>query len=107
MKTATRLTSSVLMFGTVVSAACFLIALGLVLVGRPQSVGTVDPPSIIGAVLEPRPWGWATLGVLTVIVTPALGLLATAVEFRGGRSAWVALLVVGILGVSVAVALIR
>ncbi len=55
----------------------------------------------------PEPWGWATLGVVIVIVTPAVGLVATLLEYRGRREAWLALGVLGILAVSLAVALLR
>ena len=102
-----RLTSRVLTVGAIVSAACLAFALVLELLGRPRTPGDLlDVTSIASAMAELRPWGWATLGVLTVIATPPLGLLATALELRG-RQALLALAVLAILAVSVAIALFR
>jgi hypothetical protein len=90
--------------GTAVSAACFVVALALDLAGRDGATG--DPSDLAGlarSVAALEPWGWATLGTLAVILTPAVGLLATAVEYRrvaDRRTALTAVVVLGVLGVS-------
>jgi uncharacterized membrane protein len=86
-----------------------VVALILDLVGR---TGVHGDPSDLGALVRSvwslEPWGWATLGTLAVIVTPAVGLLATMLEYRSvadRRTALLAALVLGILGVSLVLAL--
>ncbi len=94
--------------GALASAACLLTAVVLGLLGRPATAGdTLDLASVISALVEMRPWGWATVGVLMVIVTPAVGLVATALEYGGRRESLLALGVLAILGVSLAIALLR
>jgi hypothetical protein len=103
-----RGTSRVLNAGALLSAACLVVALGLQLVGRPVVPGDqLDAAAVARALLDLEPWGWATLGVVLVIVTPAVGLVATAFEYRGRREAWLAAGVLGILGLSLAIALLR
>lgn len=103
-----RATSVVLSSGALFSAATLSVALLLELVGRPTTAGDPrDVGSLVAALVDFRPWGWATLGVISVIATPAAGLVATAVEYAGRREALLALAVMGILAVSLAVALLR
>ena len=108
MRVDSRATRTVLTAGAVVSAACFVVAIVLEFLGRSTASGDpLDVSAIVDSVVGLRPWGWATLGVLAVIITPAAGLMATAREFRGTREALLALVVLGILGVSLIVALVR
>lgn len=103
-----RGTSATLMVGTLVSATCFLVALGLEVMGRPAVTGdTLDFATVVDALLEPRPWGWATLGVICVIATPAAALVATALEYRRRRESLLVAVVLGILALSLAIALVR
>lgn len=103
-----RGTSAVLVAGTLASAACFLVALGLEVMGRPTAQGdALDFATVVGAALEPRPWGWATLGVMCVIATPAAALLATLLEYRRHREWLLAAAVLGILALSLVIALVR
>lgn len=104
----TRATSAALTIGSLISAGCFLVAIALEILGRPTAAGDVlDLSTVLSSMTVPEPWGWATLGVVIVIVTPAVGLVATLLEYRGRREAWLALGVLGILAVSLAVALLR
>jgi len=104
----TRATSATLTLGSLASAFCFLVAIVLEVLGRPTTAGSmVDVAAIARSLTAPEPWGWATLGVIVVIVTPAAGLIATLFEYRGRREAWLALGVLGILAVSLGVALVR
>ena len=106
----TTSTERVLNAGSLVSGACFLVALVLVFLGRSAGAGDpLDPGGLVRALVELRPWGWAALGVLTMIATPAVGLIATAAELRStdSKSALFAVLVLGVLFVGLALALVR
>ncbi len=104
----TRATSAVLTIGSLISAGCFMVAIALEVLGRPTTAPNVlDLTAVISSMAVPEPWGWATLGVVIVIVTPAVGLLTTVLEYRGRREAWLALGVLGILALSLGVALLR
>ncbi|MFO1540078.1 MAG: DUF1634 domain-containing protein [Chloroflexota bacterium] len=106
-----RATRAVLRAGTIVSAAAFAGALALRIAGRPTGDGdALDPGAVLAAIIALDPWGWATLGVFAVIVTPVLAIAATGHEHRVAgdrRTALLALAVLGVLGLSLAVALLR
>lgn len=103
-----RYTSLVLTAGTVISAVCFLVSIGLELLGRvPGQLDVISLSSIAWALLELRPEGWASAGVVVVIATPAISLVATAVEYRGRFEAWLALAVLLVLALSLALAVLR
>ena len=105
-----RLTALVLDAGSLVSASFFLVGVVLDTIGRPDGEPEpLDPEAILAAVAGLEAWGWSTLGVVALIATPALGLVATALEYRSleRRSSLLALLVLGVLGASLAVALVR
>jgi uncharacterized membrane protein len=103
-----RATQLVLTLGALSSAACLLMAIVLELLGRPTAGGDpLDIGSLVAAVVDLRPWGWATIGVITVIATPIVGLVATAIEYAGRRESILALAVLGILGLSLFIALLR
>ena len=86
-----RATSTTLTAGTLVSAALFVAGLA-------AAAARLDEPSRL----------LATAGVITLLATPVFGLVVTAVELRPlqPRSAVLALLVIGVLGVATAVALV-
>jgi uncharacterized membrane protein len=103
-----RATSAVLTGGSLISAFCFLVALVLEILGRSTAQGNMlDASAVLRSMTVPEPWGWATIGVAVVIITPAGGLVATLLEYRGRREAWLALGVLGILALSLVVALLR
>ena len=57
-----------------------------------------------------EPWAWAGLGTLAVVATPALGLTATAYEYASvsdRRTVLMALTVLGVLAVSLVIAILR
>ncbi len=106
-----RLTSALLSLGVAVSAACFVLAGVAELLGfdRRQADMT-DLAALVAGLLALDPWALATAGTYVVIVTPALGLLATAWEYAGiadRRSVLLAVAVLGVLAVSVVVAIER
>lgn len=104
----TRATSAVLTGGSLLSAFCFVVALILEILGRSTTQGNVlDASAVLRSMTVPEPWGWATIGVVIVIITPAAGLVATLLEYRGRREAWLALGVLAILALSLGVALLR
>ena len=85
-----RWTSALLLGGTVISALCFGAGFVLGLVGLPP----------VGAALS-------NVGVVTILVTPAVALVATAAELRKAQpqAAWLAVGVLAVLAVAVGVAL--
>lgn len=88
-------TARVLAAGTLISAVCFVVGFVLNLVGADASA--TGPGR-----------DWSNAGVITLLATPAAGLVATALELRHvqPRSAALALAVLGILAIAVAVALL-
>lgn len=104
-----RATARVLTAGTMLSAACFLVGTALAVIGRPTE--TLDPRRldlIASSAMSLQPAGWSMLGVLLVLVTPALALLVTYVEMRTlqPRAALAALGVLGILGAATVIAVV-
>ncbi len=103
-------TSRLLVGGTLLSVACLLVGLLLTLAG---AGGEMSDPRRLDLVLEAalalEPWGWSMLGVLVLLMTPAAGLLASAVELRRDqpRTALVALVVLAVLVSAAAAALAR
>jgi hypothetical protein len=96
--------------GVVASAACFGIAIALELLGRSADGDTItDPRAIADAIAALRPWGFAAVGSLLVIATPALALVGTAWEYASRQEravAATALLVLAVLAASLAIALL-
>lgn len=103
-------TRRILVTGTVLSAACFLVALALDLMGRPATGGRLlDPGALAASLLALESGAWAGLGTLTIIATPPVALVTTLLEYRraGDRAAVLAASVVlGILALSLALALL-
>jgi hypothetical protein len=85
-----RWTSRLLLGGTLVSAVCFAVGFGLGLIGLVP----------IGALLS-------NVGVLTILATPAVALISTALELRKGQpqASLLAVGVLAVLAVAVGVAL--
>jgi hypothetical protein len=85
-----RWSSALLLGGTLTSAICFAAGFVLGLIGLPPA----------GAVLS-------NIGVVTILATPAVALVATALELRKPQpqAAWLAVGVLVVLAVAVAVAL--
>ncbi|HUG48462.1 MAG TPA: hypothetical protein VMP67_08630 [Candidatus Limnocylindria bacterium] len=86
-------TSRVLLAGTLLSAALFVLGLAL---------------SLLDAALLMQPEGWSSLGVAALLLTPPASLLATAIETRRAEpaTALLALVVLAILGLAAGFALI-
>jgi len=84
------MTTTVLSLGALASAVSFVLAIALELIAAP-----------IG------PQQAATVGVIIVIATPAVSLVATALEYRGHKEAIVAMAVLGVLSLSLIIALTR
>lgn len=95
-----RWTAAVLTLGTVLSATCFVVGFALTVLGG--GAASEDPRRlelVWRAAIELRPWGWSMLGVLSIMATPAAGLVASALEMRRlqPRAAVLALVVLAIL----------
>jgi uncharacterized membrane protein len=93
----------------VVSVACFAVALALEFLERPTGGGeALDLGAVVASALAFERWGWATLGLFAVIVSPVAAMVATAAEYAlaGDRRTFLtALLVLAVLGVSLVVSL--
>ncbi|HSH21951.1 MAG TPA: DUF1634 domain-containing protein [Candidatus Caenarcaniphilales bacterium] len=101
-------TSMALSLGTLASATCFVVGFALGLLGREgQSVDPLRADLVLGSALQLYGWGWSTLGVVLLLITPAVGLVVTFLEMRQvqRRTAYLALGVLAILVVATAVAL--
>ena len=111
MPARSRWTSTTLTAGAVSSGACLGVAILLELLGRPRGVGQMtDVAAVARSVAALESWGWSALGVAVMIGTPAVALVATALEYAAAhdrRTAWTAVAVLGVLGISLAVALLR
>lgn len=106
-----RLTSLALTIGVLVASACFIVAGLAELGGVPTGSGELrDPAALVAGLVTFTPWAWAGLGILAVLVTPAVGLVVTAFEYLSisdRRSASLALVVLLIVAGSAVVALLR
>ena len=111
MPARSRWTSTTLTAGAVISGACLVVAILLELLGRPRGAGQMtDVAAVARSVAALESWGWSALGVAVMIGTPAVALVATALEYAAAhdrRTAWTAVAVLGVLGISLAVALLR
>ncbi len=106
-----RLTSAVLSLGVAVSAACFVLAGVAEFLGMTRREASMtDFSALLDGSLALDPWALASLGCYAVVVTPAIGLLATAWEYASiadRRATFLALAVLAILAVSVVVAAVH
>jgi uncharacterized membrane protein len=105
-----RWTSAVLVGGTLLSVGCLVVGLLLTLLGG-AGTQTEDPRRlelVLRSAVELQPWGWSMLGVLTLLATPAAGLVASALELRRTepRTALVALVVLAVLVAAAGAALV-
>jgi uncharacterized membrane protein len=93
--------------GVGLSAICFLVAGVAELLGLPARSGSVrDVDAVAAGLGAADPWAWATLGILVVIATPAVALLATAIEYLRVSEHGTALMAVTVLLVLVVSALL-
>lgn len=95
-------------FGSLGAAVCLAIAIGVRVLGAPLGGdGPVPGAGLPQGLVELRAAAWATLGVLILLATPPLGLLATALELRRASPAvaGLALAVLAVLAASLALAL--
>jgi uncharacterized membrane protein len=106
-----RLTSAALSLGVALSAACFVLAGVAELLGMTRREASMtDVSALLDGLRALDPWALASLGCYAVVVTPAIGLLATAWEYASiadRRATILALAVLGILAVSVVVAAVH
>lgn len=106
-----RWTAATLTAGVIGSAVCFLIAGAAELLGADTGSGEMtDVGALVVGLAELTPWAWASLGTLAVVLSPALGLLATAYEFAtvsDRRTVLLALTVLTILVMSASIAFMR
>lgn len=84
-------TSRVLFFGTLVSALAFSVGLGLTVVDAAAAAAIA-----------------ANVGTVTLLATPAVGLVVSALELRTSQrqTAWLAVGVLALLAIAVVVALL-
>jgi hypothetical protein len=105
-----RVTGLTLTAGTLLGAACFVIALLSDLAGIGSGATWAgDARAYLSALADLDAEAWAALGSALIIATPAVGLVVTAAEFRsiGDRRAVVfALAVLAILATSLLIALL-
>jgi hypothetical protein len=110
-RTGSRATRIVLTGGALISGCCFAIAILLEMFGATRGTGRLtDLAGIAASAARLEAWGWSSLGVVVIVATPAIALVATALEYaraHDGRTAWTAVAVLGVLGVSLVVALVR
>jgi uncharacterized membrane protein len=102
-----RATARALTVGSTVSFVAFAIAFVADLAdgAAPHVLG----PLTLEALVRADPEAWALVGVLLLFATPVAGLLATVAEYHRHerQMSFVALGVLGLLAVSVAIALFR
>jgi uncharacterized membrane protein len=101
----------VLSLGVAVSAACFVLAGVADLLGMSRHVASMtDVAALLDGLRALDPWALASLGCYAVVVTPAVALLATAGEYASiadRRATLLALAVLGVLAISVLVAVLH
>lgn len=106
-----RLTSATMTGGILVSAGCFALAIVLELAGGDTSGGPMsDLSAMRDGLVAMAPWAWAGVGTYLLIVTPALALLVTILEYlrvRDRATAGLAFLVLGVLFLACMVTLAR
>lgn len=106
-----RTTSAVLSGGIFVAGVLFAVAMILEVLGRAPGDGEMtDVMAVLEGLPALTPWAWATAGVYAVLMTPAVGLMATAWEYWSAddrRTVLLAGAVLAVLAVSVVVAILR
>jgi uncharacterized membrane protein len=102
-----RATARALTVGSALSFVAFAVAFVADLADG--TAAHVRAPLTLDALVRVDPEAWALVGVLILFATPVAGLLATAVEYYRPerRMSLVALAVLGLLALSVAIALSR
>jgi uncharacterized membrane protein len=106
-----RYTSATLTGGVALAALLFGVAGVAEFLGAETGSGEMtDFAAIVDGLVAFTPWAWATAGAYAVLVTPVVGLLVTAAEYWSvddRRTVLLAFAVLGVLCVSVLVAILR
>ena len=106
-----RFTSLALTAGVTVAGVLFVVAMVLEVLGVDPGAGEMtDIVAVIEGLFALTPWAWATAGAYAVVITPVIGLLVTAAEFRSvgdRRTVLLAVAVLAVLSTSVVVAILR
>lgn len=106
-----RYTSAALTAGVTVAGAFFVVAMVLEILGTDPGAGEMtDIAAVIEGLFALTPWAWATAGAYAVVVTPVIGLIVTAAEYRAvgdRRTVLLAAAVMVVLAASVVVAVLR
>ncbi len=94
-----------------VAAACFAIAIAAEVAGiEPGSGEMTDIGAVLSGLPALTPWAWATVGSYAIVLTPVLGLVATAWEYASvsdRRTVLLAVAVLIVLTISAVVAILR
>jgi uncharacterized membrane protein len=97
--------------GVAVAGALFVVALVLEVLGIDPGAGEMtDIAAVVEGLFALTPWAWATAGAYAVVITPVIGLLVTAAEYRSvddRRTVLLAAAVMVVLATSVVVAILR
>ena len=106
-----RYTSMALTTGVTVAGTLFVVAMVLEVLGVDPGAGEMtDIAAVIEGLFALTPWAWATAGAYAVVVTPVIGLLVTAAEYRSvddRRTVLLSVAVMVVLAASVVVAILR
>ena len=106
-----RYTSAALTGGVLLAAFLFGVAGVADFLGAETGAGEMtDFAAVVEGLVTFTPWAWATAGAYAVLVTPVVGLLTTAAEYWSvddRRTVMLAFAVLGVLCVSVVVAILR
>lgn len=107
-----RFTSATMTAGVLAGALCFAVAIAAELGGGSTSGGAsmTDLTALLEGLRAVAPWAWASAGTYVLIVTPAVALIVSAVEYVrvGDRAtAGLAVLVLVVLVASALVAVAR
>jgi len=96
----------ILVVGLAVSTFLFLIGLGLdVVLGRMLPESVVPPDEALDRMIQLRPSGFLSMGLITLMLTPLIRVLGSVLVFLGKRDwryAGVSLLVLLVMAVSIA-----
>jgi uncharacterized membrane protein len=104
-----RYVKQALRFGMYVSFALLLIGVVIYLTLDGDAGKVLGPIDAIESALSLEAQGWLSLGIISLILTPLLGITAALVVFvraKEQRMAGVALLVIGVVALAIMVKLI-
>jgi len=106
-RASTSATVTVLRVGSLLAGVVLTVGVLLSAIRGGGGGAASDPGAIPSGLLALQPGAWVSAGALVLLLTPPLGLVATALEFLRSepRYSGVCLLVLGVLAASVAVAI--